>query len=108
MNLIIGSRFFHVCACVGVHNWNVSTKFGVNRNTRLWDKYVLHADRIACKTIMLKVKDKRSPPLSCLNLLHEIVTNLFPQNVSTAKLSTEINTAEVPVREEEILESTKK
>ena len=64
----------------------------------------------AYKTVISKVKGKRSPPISSRTLLDEIVTDLFPQNVSTANLPTvEIGTAEVPmVSEKEVLEAADK
>ena len=64
----------------------------------------------AYKTVISKVKGKRSPPISSRTLLDEIVTDLFPQNVSTANLPTvEIDTSEVPmVSEKEVLEAADK
>lgn len=35
---------------------------------------------------MSKIKGKHPPPITCPSLLHEIVTNFFPQNVNTVNL----------------------
>lgn len=56
----------------------------------------------ACRSVMLSLKGKRFPPITC-KLLPKIMNTLFPEDVSYKNLPVHVDLDEIPVAANEML-----